>query len=62
MQQSFYTPLEKYHLAKADQNALQNQVQRVGNDIAQDDAAGKTIKFHFVEIQAAYAPLADNGT
>lgn len=53
---------EEYHLAKADQNALQNQVQRVGNDIAQDDAAGKTIKFHLVEIQAAYAPLADNGT
>lgn len=53
---------EEYHLAKADQNALQNQVQIVGNDIAQDDAAGKTIKLHPVEIQAAYAPLADNGT
>ncbi|KAL2046554.1 hypothetical protein ABVK25_011739 [Lepraria finkii] len=51
---------EEYDLAKADQNALQNQVQIVGNDIAQDDAAGKTIKLHLVEIQAAYAPLANN--
>ena len=51
---------DAYHLASADRAALLAQVQRVGSDIANDDVAGKTIKFHLVDIKTRIAPLEAN--
>ncbi len=48
---------DAYHLANADRAALLAQAQRVGNDIANDAAAGKTIKFHLIDIKTRIVPL-----